>query len=687
MFIKPKRTITAEDLYQFNLISGCQISPDGRHVVYSLQRVDPKTHKEFANLWIVPTEGSPARQFTYGDQLDRRPKWSPDGSQIVFLSNRGPAAKQPQLYIIPFNGGEARPLTQLKGEFGRFDWSPDGRRLVCNFRKKDLEAIEREEDALKKELGVVARHITRIVFKEDGYGFLPQERWHIWIIDALTGEGTQLTGGDLYDELDPSWSPDGQSLVFRSNRNGNPDLNWDQTDLFVLLLAQDPADFGDSSALAGLPAATRRLPTPPGPKDSPTFSPDGRWIAYYHWGGRSDRWQHTNIWVASSDGSGEARNLTGPHHVLATHATINDMGRMTVMPPTWAPDSRSLYFQASEQGNTLLKAIGVDETGLRNVVDTPGAVEEFKFDWAHAKLVYLHGTVADPGQIWLRDLESGQARALTNVNRSLLDGLDLGELEEVWFDGPAGNPLQGWILKPPGFDPWQKYPSILQIHGGPLLQYGHFFMHEFYFLAGQGYVIYFCNPRGGWGYGEEHAKAIYNNWGGPDYADLMAWADWVQHQAYIDPERMGVTGGSYGGFMTNWIIGHTHRFKAAVAQRSVSNMLSMDGTSDLAYRFHALFGAAQHAWEDFENYWRQSPLKYIAQAKTPTLVIHNEEDLRCEIEQGEQIFIALKKLGVETEMVRFPGEPHGMSRDGRTDRRIARLQHILRWFDRYLKPA
>jgi dipeptidyl aminopeptidase/acylaminoacyl peptidase len=218
-----------------------------------------------------------------------------------------------------------------------------------------------------------------------------------------------------------------------------------------------------------------------------------------------------------------------------------------------------------------------------------------------------------------------------------------------------------------------------------MAQYGQLFMHEFYFLAAQGYVVYFCNPRGGWGYGQAHAKAIYNDWGGADYADLMTWTDFVQQQPYIDATRLGVTGGSYGGFMTTWIIGHTDRFKAAVTQRSVSNMISMDGSSDLAYRFHALFGAEKHAWQDFDNYWRQSPLKYIANAKTPTLVIHNEEDLRCEIEQGEQIFVALKKLGVETEMVRFPGEPHGMSRDGRTDRRIARLNHILRWFDRFLQ--
>jgi acylaminoacyl-peptidase len=240
-------------------------------------------------------------------------------------------------------------------------------------------------------------------------------------------------------------------------------------------------------------------------------------------------------------------------------------------------------------------------------------------------------------------------------------------------------------MKPGAFDPATKYPLVLSVHGGPAAQYGWSFMHEFNVLIGMGAIVLYTNPRGSDGYGEAFKRKVCGDWGGMDYADLMAGVDHVVAAGFVDETRMGVCGGSYGGFMTNWIIGHTDRFEAAVTQRSVSNMISMDGSSDLANRFQALFGAPEPFWENFENYWRQSPLNYIANAKTPTLVIHNEKDLRCEIEQGEQVFVALKKLGVETEMVRFPGETHGLSRDGRTDRRIARLKHILRWFDRYLK--
>jgi dipeptidyl aminopeptidase/acylaminoacyl peptidase len=318
------------------------------------------------------------------------------------------------------------------------------------------------------------------------------------------------------------------------------------------------------------------------------------------------------------------------------------------------------------------------------VIGDEGVVGSFNFNQDQSKLAYFHGDMSNPGDIWLRDMASGRSRRLTRVNENLLQALDLGRIEEVWFKGAARNDLQGWILKPPGFRKGKKYPSILEIHGGPGVQYGNFFMHEFYFLAAQGYSVYFCNPRGGKGYGEKHSKAIWGNWGSADYDDLMAWVDLIGKKSYIDRKRMGVTGGSYGGYMTNWIIGHTNRFKAAVSQRSVSNFISMYGSSDFNWAFQYEL-KDQPPWENFGNYWRQSPLNYIDKVKTPTLVIHSEQDLRCAIEQGEQIFVALKKLGVDTEMVRFPDEPHGLSRGGRTDRRVERLKHILRWFDRYLK--
>jgi dipeptidyl aminopeptidase/acylaminoacyl peptidase len=666
-----KRLITAEDLYRIELLSEPRLSPDGRHVVYRLQRVDRKTEKKYGNLWIVPAEAGQPRQFTYGDQSDSSPRWSPDGKTIAFLSNRADKDKPAQVFLIPFDGGEARKLTDIPGEIDSLSWSPDGRKLICTVRKMDAEILEREKDEQKKKLGVVARHYIRLFYKLDGYGYLPHERTHIWLIDVRTGKAKQLTDHPVWDETDPAFSPDGQSIVFLSNRIEDPDMD-DSADLYLM-----PASGGEA----------RKLKAPEGGKWFPAFSPDGKWLAYFGVEGKGYSYSFKNVglWIVPLNGSKPARNLTGVYDIHTAPDIINDCGSTEWMHPVWSLDGTRLYFQAALHGSTLLKCIDVNGENLTDVVGEGGAVGAFSLDKAQGRVAYFYGQMNDIGQVYVRDLTDGsRIRHLTHVNRDLLDGLNLSRVEEVWFKGSAGNDLQGWIMFPPKFDPKKKYPSIMEIHGGPITQYGKFFMHEFYYLASKGYVVYFCNPRGGRGYGEEHTRAIWGSWGGADYADLMAWADFMAKKPYIDAKRMGVTGGSYGGYMTVWIIGHTERFKAAVAQRCVSNLISEWGSSDLNWTFeHEM--EAKPPYKDFKKWWELSPIAHIGNAKTPMLVIHNENDHRCPIEQGEQVFVALKRLGVETEFVRFPEEPHGLSRIGRTDRRIARLNHILRWMEKHLK--
>jgi dipeptidyl aminopeptidase/acylaminoacyl peptidase len=661
-----KRPIAAEDLYRLELPPELRLSPDGRRVVFTVQRVDRKTEKKHANLWVVLADGSEVpRQFTFGDHGDTHPRWSPDGREIAFLSNRGNDEKPAQIYLIPSDGGEARPLTSLEGSIDDLAWSPDGQRIACRVRKTDAEVLEREKDEQKKKLGVVVRHYDRLFYKLDGSGYLPQERWHIWTVDARTGEAKQLTDHRIFDEQMPSWSPDGRWLAFTSNRWSDPDMRPDLVDLFVM-----PCDGGEP----------RKIETPVGEKSMPSFSPDGKWIAYYGTEGEGLGYRNQGVWVVPADGSASPRNLTADHDIHAALATINDVGQPEQMPPTWSLDGGTIYFPAALHGSSLLMAIGASGGEVRTALGAGGVVGSFSLDREQTRLAYFYGTTDDPAQVRVRDVVSGEDRQVTQLNRALLDEVDLSQVEEVWLKGPDGNDLQGWILKPPDFDPGKRYPSILEIHGGPLTQYGHFFMHEFYFLAAHGYVVHYCNPRGGRGYGEAHAKAIWGNWGRADYADLMAWTDHVARLPYVDSQRMGVTGGSYGGYMTVWIVGHTDRFKAAVTQRCVSNLVSLWGSSDFNWVFQEMLGG-KAPYEDVLKLWDQSPMKYIGSAKTPTLVIHNEMDLRCPIEQGEQVFVALKRLGVETEMVRFPDEFHGLSRTGRTDRRIARLSHILRWFE------
>jgi dipeptidyl aminopeptidase/acylaminoacyl peptidase len=662
------KVITAEDLYRFQVIVDMQLSPDGDFVVYAVQTVDKTSEKKFTHLWLVNSRNGQARQLTFGKQKDIHPRWSPDGMTIAFLSNRQDP-EQFQLYLLPLDGGEARAISNLAGEFEYFEWSPDGKKIVLQFRKTDVEILERMKDEKKAALGAVYRQFTRTFYQLDNYGFLPKDRWHIWLLDVQKGNATQLTDHPIYDDLEPHWSPDSKSIAYFSNRSPDPDMNIDNIDIFLYNLRQGKEE---------------KIKTQPGNKSLLSFSPDGQYIAYLGLDGLNADWKNHNLWVVNLQNQEDWKNLTRQYDIELNGSTINDIGAAKIMPPVWSKDMQKLYFQVAYHGNTQLKCIDLDGRYLKDVIAGQGVVSTYTFNSPQNKLAYLFGKMNDPCQIYILEMEnSGNPRQLTEVNPWLQD-INLGSVEEVWFEGAEQNRLQGWIIKPPNFSSETKYPSILEIHGGPLVQYGNFFMHEFYFLAANGYVVYLCNPRGGQGYGEEHAKAIQGQWGTADYDDLMIWANMVEKLPYIDSKRMAVTGGSYGGYMTNWIIGHTHRFRAAVTQRSVSNLVSIWGSSDFNWEFQRTFDN-NAPFESIENLWECSPMKHIGFATTPTLVLHNEKDLRCPFEQGQQIFTALKYLQVDTELIQFPDEPHGLSRTGRTDRRIMRLKHMLRWFDKYLK--
>lgn len=665
-----KKPLAPDDLYRMQLITGYHTSPDGRHVVYAVQRVDRATEEKHSDLWIVPTASGAPRRFTAGDHVDRAPLWSPDGTRIAFLSNRDDK-EQFQLYVIPFDGGEAQRITEAEGDFGSFVWSPDGHRVLCQFRKRDAAVLARQADAQKKKLGVVARHITRVVHKWDGQGFLPEERWHLWTVEIATGKTVQLTSDNQYEEADPAWSPDGRWIAFASNRTPDPDLDQINTQIFIM-----PAEGG------GL----RAVDAPQGDMHAPVFAPDSTQIAFFGSEGTRQFWRNTDLWVAPVDGSAPARNLTAPLDLCAGMRTLGDSHAAPASLPVWAADRARLYFQVTRHGSTVLAQVDADggTESYRVMLGQDEAIDQPSFDDEQQHMVYLRSNALDPGDLWVTNRVTGRSRRLTRLSVSWLRGRGLGTVEEVWYKGRDGHPLQGWIMTPPDFDPAQRYPAILEIHGGPQLQYGHRYFHEFHTLAGQGYVVFFTNPRGSQGYGNAHQDAIVNDFGAVAFDDLMAWTDHVTALPYVDADRVGVTGGSYGGYMTNWIVGHTDRFTAAVTQRSLCNLISFHGTSDFTWIFQFWFGD-EPPWANVENYWRQSPLKYVANVKTPTLIMHAEGDKRVSIEQSEQWYTALRQLGVPSEFVRIEGESHNLSRGGRTDRRIARLEHMARWFGEWME--
>lgn len=665
-----KRSITAEDLYSIGILTACEISPDGEAIAYALQTVDPENEKKYSHLWSIPSIGGTAKQLTFGKQADSKPKWSPDGQSIAFLSNRLDP-KQPQIFILPVSGGEAYPITDLEGDIGGFEWSPDGEKLVFAFRPFDEVDIELKKDDKKKELGRVSRRVTeRVFFKFDAYGYLPADRFHLWRVNVETKETKQITQSENHAEKNPVWAPDGKSIAYVFNATEDPDLTPGHDDIFLLDL-----ESGES----------RKLETPVGPKGHLSFSPDGQKLAYLgHVDPKAD-YKNTELWLVDLFSSEETRSLTAKFDIDVGGGVINDTGASQIVTPVWSNDGERLFFQVGRHGRASLHSVDIAGEALKTILEFDGVVISFSLDQSQDKIAFLKGTMTDPCQVAVYSFSDNETNVLTSINKALFDQLDLGSVEEVWFKGSDDNDLQGWIMKPPHFDENKQYASIMEIHGGPLAQYGFFFMHEFFYLAAQGYVVYFCNPRGGQGYGEAHSKSIYyGNWGTVDFADLMAWADFMEKKPYINPNEMGVTGGSYGGYMTLWVIGHTNRFKAAVAQRSVSNLISMWGSSDFNWSFQKWFDD-KPPYENLEVLWQCSPMKHIGSAKTPTLIIHSMQDLRCSIEQSEQAYVALKNLGVDSEFLMFPDSPHGVSRTGRTDRKIARLEGIADWFDRYLK--
>ena len=328
---KKKHHITPEDLYDLTFISGAGISPDGKSVVYAQKRVDRKSEKKYSSLWIVSAQGGEPRQFTYGDHSDSSPKWSPGGDQIAFLSNRGNPEKPPQIYLIARDFGEARPLTDIKGVITGFEWSPDGKKLLLNVIKTDADVLEREKDEAKKKLGIVARHFERVQFKYDGFGFLPKEGLHIWTVRVSDGKAKQLTDHALYTEDSATWSPDSQTIAFLSNRTDDPDFNIGQDKLYTI-----PAKGGEMTELDLFIGSKYAL----------SFSPDGKWIAFYGHEGAADWYKNSHIWIIPADGSAPPKDLMSAYDIHTPGGTLNDTSGVENMPPTWSPDSQRIYFQA-----------------------------------------------------------------------------------------------------------------------------------------------------------------------------------------------------------------------------------------------------------------------------------------------------------------------------------------------------
>ncbi len=667
--IKPakKRAIRAEDLFKLRMPTSVAMSPCEKKVAYTIERMDKKDNKYYTNLHLLDIASGEQQQFTHGSVADSRPVWSPDGCQLAFVSVRD---KKLGLYLIPASGGAEKQLVELEAAVDCLQWTPDGRQLVFCLRYNDSHYIKDEKEKKKPP---VYRHITRLWYRLDGLGYLPKDRWQVCRMDIATGKLTQLTRGKR-DNFFAAVSPNGQWVTYTSNRAKDPDLDSLRDDLFVV-----PLKGGKE----------RRIPTVAGPVYCPVFSPDSKSIVYIGHDNPNDEWGVTNIhvWKVGLSGRPKARDLMPKFDRMVYDQSITDSSDAHfVSSMFWSADGKRVYFSASDTGATNFYYVPVSGGRPTCVFRGKCHLKGVSLNGKTKTAALIYADLNNPGDIMTCPTTYGaekKAARHTDLNKFLRTELKLGRTREVMFRSFDGTRVQGWLLLPPNFNPRRKYPSILEIHGGPRVQYAHTFFHEMQYLAAKGYVVFYTNPRGGAGRGETWAAAIAGGWGELDYQDCMAATDYLEKQKFVHPKKMGVTGGSYGGYMTNWIIGHTNRFAAAVTQRSVVDLKSFIGSSDIGYDLNREF--AGWPWTNRENYDKCSPITYFKNVRTPVLIIHSERDLRCNIEQAEQMFVMLKALRRKVEMVRFPEEPHGLSRHGRPDRRIARLEWIEKWFKRYLR--
>ncbi|MRG87871.1 S9 family peptidase [Salinibacillus xinjiangensis] len=654
--------ITADDLLKFSFLQDPQLSPDGNWLVYVKRSINEEK-KYQSSLYMMDLQTKEEFPFTKKDDKAVQPRFSPEGHTILFTSNRSGTQ---QIWKIASNGGEAEQLTYFKNGAADPIWSPDGKQVLCTVPLAENEVLLTEDDSEDDSKEAKPYVTSRLKYKADGEGLLNETHKHLILIDLDSGKGTKLTTGS-YDHQQATFSPDGKRIAFVANRSKDPDYEL-ISDIYELTLEDNQFT---------------KLTDSDGVFTYPNYSPDGTTLSLLGHRREYKGATLTRVWTLDR-ATGNLTCLTGDWDVEANDVAINDMGTgVQGKGAVWSTENDALYVQASEKGYTNLYHVSLNKR-IKTIVSGKRQIYAFSLDQQQKTAVIGVSDHETPGDFSLVSMADGKEEKLTYANQEWLQEKVLSVPEEINFEARDGSKLHGWVMKPIGYQEGTKYPLIVEIHGGPHAMYSHAFMHEFQVLAEKGYGVLYINPRGSHGYGQAFVDAVRGDYGGNDYHDIMDAVDYATKTCdWIDKDRLGVTGGSYGGFMTNWIVGHTNRFKAAVTQRSITNWLSFYGVSDIGY-FFTEWELKADLIQDPDTLWKHSPLRYVKNVETPLLILHSEKDHRCPIEQGEQFYVALKQQQKPTRLVRFPEANHNLSRSGDPSLRISRLNEMIEWFEQYL---
>ncbi|MDE2125033.1 MAG: S9 family peptidase [Armatimonadetes bacterium] len=669
------RNVQVDDFARIAMVGDPQVSPDGSRYACVVTRVNLPKNKYTSQIYVGMVHGDEPQPWTNSESNASSPRWSPDGTRLAFTSDR--AKPLSQIYLMAAHGGEARALTSLvdEGAITEPVWSPNGAQIAFLFRATPASSTTKAvEERKEKELPSPVRRHTRLSYREDGFGYYDDSYWQIWTADARTGEARALTEGP-FNCGPPVWSPDSARLAFISDRREDCDIPPGRDEIWLLSI--------ETRELT-------RIESREGWKNSLAWSPDGERFAWIsdsnpdeQWGGQNER-----LYVQDARG-GPATDLTANCDIAMGHLTLSDVHAVG-SGLVWSPDSRSIYGAMSSFGDTVLAVLPAQDANGTIATLTPPKHEMGGFSLSADGLVLAVtlGTSTMPHELYIASREgTGQPpwQRRSNFNAAWLTEVQVPEPRAVEITSGGGEvTVHGWLIPPADAEAGRRYPLILYVHGGPHLQYGNTLFHELQWLAAEGYGVLFTNPRGSKGYGEKHTLAIRGNWGEADYEDVMAAADFAAAQPWVDRERMAIMGGSYGGFMTAWAIGQTSRFRCAIADRLVSNLVSMSGTTDFAWSHGTSWRG--NSWSEPQDLQRCSPLTYAGSVTTPVLIIHSDGDLRCPVGQAEEYFEALRLQRKTVEFIRYPAETsHGLSRNGPPNLRLDRLRQNLRWLDRWLR--